>query len=274
MSGTRYLTLTALVIGAVAVVLVVFGVAGRGEAASQVVPANTAAPTIAGQPVVGEILNANRGTWTGTEPISYVYQWQRCNTSGGTCVNITVGTQQTYTVSSGELGETLRVQVTATNADGSASAVSAPTDRVVQPQVNITGCPPVQEAGPLTMDEITPPARLLIDRQTVTPAVITRNTRRITLRFHVVACDGRRAVGALVYATPTPYQQFSGTEKATGQDGWATLTMNRLRSFPASSKQQLLVVFARARKPGTGTEELLGGISTRRLVSFPVRLNG
>lgn len=272
MPGTRKVTLVLLVVGAVAAILAaVLGVAGRGEAAPQVVPANSAAPAITGQPVVGEILNANRGTWTGTEPITYVYQWQRCNTSGAACANITGAAQPAYTVSSADLALTLRVQVIATNADGSASATSAPTAVVAAAQANITGCPPVQEAGPLSLDEIKPPARLQIDRQTIIPAVVTRNTQTIRIRFHVVACDGRTVVGALVYATPTPYQQFRETERATGTDGWATLTMTRLRSFPASAQQQLLVVFARARKPG---EDLLGGISTRRLVSFPVRLNG
>jgi hypothetical protein len=101
------------------------------------------------------------------------------------------------------------------------------------------------------------------------PAVITRNTQRITLRFHVIACDGRTVRGALVYATPTPFQQFAGVERATGADGWATLTMTRQRSFPATAQQQNLVVFVRARKPG---EDLLGGISSRRLMSFRVRL--
>jgi len=63
--------------------------------------------------------------------------------------------------------------------------------------------------------------------------------------------------------------QFAGVERPAGADGWATLTMTRQRFFPATPQQQNLIVWVRARKPG---EDLLGGISSRRPVSFRVRL--
>jgi hypothetical protein len=275
MRGTLGRSLMLLLLTVIAVsAAVVTGFASRGEAAAQVAPSNTAPPVIDGTPAINEILVATTGTWTGTGPITYAYAWQRCNENGAGCTAVPDATQRTFGLTLPDVGSTIRVVVTATNADGSASSTSVPTAIVRGINQPGTGCPPVQQAGPIDADEIDPPARLLVDRQTITPGVITRNTQTIRLRFRVVACDGREIRGALVYATPTPYQQFQGTERPTDGDGWAELTLRRLRHFPVSNRQQLLVVFVRAREPGGGTEELLGGISSRRLVSFPVRLGG
>jgi hypothetical protein len=94
--------------------------------ASAAPPANTAAPTITGTARVGETLTAQNGSWTNS-PTAFQYQWQRCNASGALCVNIGTATQRTYTVASPDASRTLRVRVTAVNADGATNARSAPT---------------------------------------------------------------------------------------------------------------------------------------------------
>ena len=102
--------------------------------------------------------------------------------------------------------------------------------------------------------------------------MITRSTTSIVARSHVSACGGRSVQGALVYATTVPFYQFSILpEQQTGADGWITLRMRRLSGFPAARHQRLLVMFVRARKTG---ENVLAGISTRRLVASRVRLSG
>jgi hypothetical protein len=122
----------------------------------------------------------------------------------------------------------------------------------------------VQVAG------LSPPDRLNIDRASTTPAVVGGSTEGVTLHVRVSACNGKPVQGARVYATAVPYNQFSvPPEATTGADGVAELDMNRLRGYPATPRQQLLVFFVRARKQG---DSVLGGVSTRRLVSVRVDL--
>ena len=231
-------------------------------------PPNTQPPAITGQAVVGQTLTASQGTWTGTG-LTFAYQWRRCDTAGAQCADISGATATTYTLVAADSGHTIRVEVTAKNATGQTTVPSAQTAVVTTAAPPATGCP--SGSGPIDVDDLSPPARLQVDRQQITPSVVTPGTRTIRIRFHVSACGGRSVEGALVYATPTPYQQFTATEQPTAADGWAVLTMRQLRYFPASGQQQLLVVFVRARKSG---EDLLAGISTRRLVSFRVNLRG
>lgn len=238
---------------------------------AQAGPPNTAPPTISGTATVGSTLTANPGTWTGSS-ITFTYQWRQCDAAGANCTSIAGATNNTYVIASGDVGHTIRVAVTGTDATGPNTVTSVQTATVTTgaaPPPPATGCPTDKSTTPINVSQVSSPARLLVDKQESRPTVITQSTQTIVLRFHVSACSGRSVVGALVYQTATPYQQFSPSEEATGPDGWATLTLRRLKFFPASPRQGLLVVFVRARKSG---EDLLGGISSRRLVSFRVNL--
>jgi predicted actin-binding protein len=97
--------------------------------ASAAAPVNTASPSISGTAKVGSTLTANEGTWSNS-PTSYTYQWQRCASDGRGCGDITGATSKSYSPVTGDVGHALRVVVTATNADGHASATSGATDPV------------------------------------------------------------------------------------------------------------------------------------------------
>ena len=93
-------------------------------------PANDSAPTIAGLTKVGETLAANAGAWRGSQPLTYAYQWQRCDPVGAACVNLDGETSPALTLDASVVGATIRVVVTATNVLGSVSAVSSPAGPV------------------------------------------------------------------------------------------------------------------------------------------------
>ncbi|MGE5273776.1 MAG: hypothetical protein ACM3QU_08455 [Verrucomicrobiota bacterium] len=233
-------------------------------------PENTSPPTVSGTAAEGKTLNGNNGSWS-HNPTSYAYAWLRCDRNGNNCATISGARSGKYVLTSADVGSTVRFMVVATNSEGSTTATSVPTavvQRVTTPSRG-PGCPP-GSGNPDQVSAIAPPARLLVDGIRSDPRVVTGGTQALIVRVHVSSTCGGSVQGALVYATATPYNQFSiPPEAVAGSDGWATLVFRRLAGFPVSRHQQLLVVFVRARKPG---ENLLVGISTRRLVSIPVRL--
>jgi hypothetical protein len=90
-------------------------------------PANSLPPTITGTAQQGQLLNASPGTWNGTQPITFTYQWKRCNATGSGCGTIGGATGSGYQLTAADVGATIRVTVTATNPVGSAAATSHAT---------------------------------------------------------------------------------------------------------------------------------------------------
>ncbi|HTQ68304.1 MAG TPA: hypothetical protein VMI13_06385 [Solirubrobacteraceae bacterium] len=133
-TGPTLSLLSGLIGDTVRVVVTATNVAGstsKTSAASGVVqgilPSYTEAPSIVGSLVEGQLLSATSGSWSGSQPISYAYQWFQCNAAGEGCSEISKATGSTLALASGLIGDTVKVVVTATNVAGSRSAVSAPS---------------------------------------------------------------------------------------------------------------------------------------------------
>jgi hypothetical protein len=117
--------------------------AGSGQASSapttavpspQQAPVNTGLPQISGMVAVGQQLQADPGSWTGTPPPTFTYQWLDCDGSGNNCSAIVGATASSYTIQASDVGSTLEVVVTGSNSAGSSEASSAATIVVPSPQ--------------------------------------------------------------------------------------------------------------------------------------------
>ena len=227
-------------------------------------PNNLTPPSIAGEPVLGETLTADPGLWSGDAadhvrlPVAELQPARRqlpehLRRQSLARTRLKQTRRRNDSARPGDRTELDRDHVTSRRCPTAVIAASAPT-----------GCPGGN--GPVNITQLTPPARLLVDRFQVSPNPIPRSVGALTVGFRVTACGGRPVAGALVYVTAVPYNQFViPPEQQTGGDGIAILRMDRGRKFPAADNQSLLVMFVRARKGG---EPVLAGISTRRLISF------
>ena len=124
--------------------------AGTGEGSSAATaiiapaepPAVVTPPSVSGVLRDGQALTVDNGTWSGVATISYKYSWWRCDALEAGCSPISGALAKTYTLSPADVDRRIRVIVTATNPDGSATHTTAATGLVaVNPPANTS--PPI-----------------------------------------------------------------------------------------------------------------------------------
>ena len=221
-------------------------------------PANTREPSISGTAVVGSRLTANRGEWVGNTPITYAFQWLRCNTAGQDCAEISRATDNTYVVAVADLNRTIRVRVTARNDAGSRSALSNPTARVAGNEP-----PPPPPGSSVAVENLRAAGdRLVVSQVQFSPNPVRSRTAPITVRVRVTNRDARPVRGAMVFMRATP-RVVQGQTLPTQNDGWTTLTLVPNRLFPQPRNGFNVQFFIKAFRSG---DPALGGIAGYRLV--------
>lgn len=220
--------------------------ANRAAAAAVFRPVALTAPGVSGTLRNGETLTASLGTWA-RQPASFAVAWERCDGQGA-CAPVGGATGTSYTLTSEDVGRTLRVRVTARNGGGSTSQVSAPAGPVTvgaprlitSPTVTgraaaaetLTATPGVwQDASSVDVDwlrcDVTGATCSAIAGATtgsyrLTPADVASTIRvRETARNTAGEATGRSAATAAV--TGPPDNTALPAVRGTAQDG-ATLT--------------------------------------------------
>jgi serine protease AprX len=143
-TGTTYSLKPADVGSTIRVVVTTSNIAGSASATSSATaavraapPGNLVQPKVVGGAEEGLMLTAAEGRWSGTPSLAFTYRWQRCDTDG-VCADIPSATNPTYLLVAADLGATVQVIVTATNAAGAAAATS-PRTAAVAPAPVLTG---------------------------------------------------------------------------------------------------------------------------------------
>jgi hypothetical protein len=252
-----------------AAVLVLAGVAYAAVSAVTDRPTAKVLPGVTGTPREGDALTATEGSWERGDALTYAYQWQRCDAAGANCADIAGGATKAYVAQAADVGKKLRVEIAATDADGSSQAVSATTRDIVargaDPTVRPAGAQRLQDGiYSIPASSVDLPERLNIARVEFQPSVL-RSRATFTGRFRVMDTRGYAVRDALVYVVGVPFSRVSQpAEVKTAVDGWATIQFTPTQRLTLWNGYYL-TMFVRARKEGG---DLLAGVSTRRLVSL------
>jgi hypothetical protein len=171
-----------------------------------VAPANATVPTISGYAEEGEALTVTTGTWSGTEPFAYRYEWFRCSTALKGCQAIAGANGASYTPRGADVGARISVTVVAANRVGAMEATTARTEPVV---------PAAPQPGYRALDaeKLRPIHRLVVERIDGPRTVRSRGTA--TLLIRITDARGFLIKGADVQISG-PTGTVTGTTAASG----------------------------------------------------------
>ncbi len=224
-------------------------------------PANTSRPTVSTpSATVGSTVTGSIGSWAGSQPISYSFNWNRCDSTGNHCQTIANASAQTYTLTLADAGSTIGFVVTGSNAAGSSVAISAPTPVVTTQPAGAIRLASGRVSIPAS--SVSLPHRLVISAVHFSRYPL-RSRHAFTGRFRITDTRGYLIRGARVRAVGIPYGWITRTnEVTTGTNGYAVITFHPTRQLPLR-RGSTLVLSIRARKPGDNT---LTGVTAHRLV--------
>lgn len=110
----------------------VFGGYQRGIAVVSPLALINSVTSPSGTTTDGEVISAGNDEWAGVGEVTLGYQWQRCSSIGAECYSLDEETGQTRTLSVDDVGNTLKVEVTATD-DISSSSITSTLTAIINP---------------------------------------------------------------------------------------------------------------------------------------------
>jgi hypothetical protein len=230
-------------------------------------PANSKAPTISGSAVVGNDLTAAVGTWVGDTPLTYSYQWVHCDNQGNACANIAGASKSTYNVVQANVGDTIRVKVSATNSKGDASAFSDQT-AVVQDASGGGGIITLPDGTKsVAVADIPKGERLIVDTVQFDPNPVTSRSTPIQVKIRIKDTRNYVVRGAYVFLRSTPIVSSTPTDAQTANDGTITYSVQPRSDFPIKTGYSVQF-YVKAYRKGDPT---LAGIAGYRLVQVATK---
>ncbi|MBB4663224.1 Calx-beta domain-containing protein [Conexibacter arvalis] len=158
------------------------------------------APSVAGRARAGETLIATAGPWS-PDADAVAWQWERCDAGSG-CAPIDGATAATVTLGADDVGRRLRATATATNAAGTTTLRSAPTE-IVRPALSapsLSGPPATTRARTATFTfagEADATFDCRLDDGAWSACVSPRTYAGLDVGPHVLSVRQRAADGAL-----------------------------------------------------------------------------